>query len=106
MAASTIGTRLSALICAPMSSNFSLSEHECALLDFEREAWTLEGPKESNIRSCLAISPTKYYRTLSALVDGPAAFAYDPLTTMRLRRSREERRRTRIEGRRADRGRS
>lgn len=88
-----------------MASESSLSAHERALLDFEREAWTFDGSKEANIRGRLAMSPTKYYRTLSGLIDGPGAFAYDPLTTMRLRKSRDDRRRSRIEGRRADRGR-
>ncbi len=87
-----------------MSSTASLSAQACALLDFEREAWTFEGSKELNIRTRLDMSPTKYYRVMSALIDQQAAFEYDPLTTMRLRKSRDERRRTRIEGRRVDRG--
>ena len=88
-----------------MANDSSLSAHECAMLDFEREAWTFEGSKEANIRARLSMSPTKYYRTLSALIDEAAARDYDPLTTMRLRKSRDERRRTRIEGPRVDRGR-
>ena len=88
-----------------MSSSRSLSAHDRALLDFERVAFTLDGSKEANIRLVLDMSPTKYYRSMSALIDTRAAFEYDPLTTKRLRKSRDERRRNRIEGRRADRGR-
>ena len=88
-----------------MSSTAPLSAPERALLDFERQAWTFEGSKELNIRTRLDMSPTKYYRAMSVLIDHKAAFDYDPLTTMRLRKSRDDRRRTRIEGRRVDRGR-
>ncbi len=88
-----------------MTSVRSLLPHEAALLDFERNAFMLEGSKESNIRLDLRMSPTKYYRLLNSLVDDAAAYAYDPLTVTRLRRQRDERRRTRIEGPRADRGR-
>ncbi len=90
---------------AAMSTDQPLSAHDCALLDFERVAFTLEGSKEANIRRVLEMSPTTYYRLMSALIDTRAAFEYDPLTTRRRRKSRDERRRTRMEGRRADRGR-
>jgi hypothetical protein len=79
-----------------------LSPHELAVLDFEREWFTLSGSKEANIRARLRISPTTYYRTLQAIVDRRAAFVHDPLTVTRVRRQRDERRRIRIEGRRAD----
>ena len=88
-----------------MATKRPLSAHDCALLDFERIAFTLDGSKEANIRLVLAMSPTKYYRSVSALIDTREAFMYDPLTTMRLRKSRDERRRTRLEGHRVDRGR-
>jgi hypothetical protein len=41
---------------------------------------------------------------LSALLDDAAALAYDPLTVKRAQRVRNQRRRVRIEGRRADPG--
>ena len=69
-----------------MSAPRTLLALEQALLDFERVAFTFEGPKEDNIRRHLAISPTKYYRLLGDLIDEPGAFAYDPLTVARLRR--------------------
>jgi hypothetical protein len=88
-----------------MTTVRTLLEHEAVLIDFERNAFMLDGSKESNIRLDLRMSPTKYYRLLNSLIDDPAAYAYDPLTVTRLRRQRDERRRTRIEGPRVDRGR-
>ena len=38
------------------------------------------------------------------LLEKPAAFEYDPLTVKRLRRYRDDRRRSRLDGRRADPG--
>ena len=81
-----------------------LSARERAILDFERSWWCFPGPKESAIRARLQVSTSHYYRVLGELADRPAAFEYDPLTVMRLRRSREVRRRGRLDGRRADPG--
>jgi hypothetical protein len=50
------------------------------------------------------MSTTRYYRRLAELVDDPGALDYDPLTVKRLRRDRDDRRRARFEGRRADPG--
>jgi hypothetical protein len=79
-----------------------LSARDRALLDFERGWWTEPGPKGPRIRAHLGCSPTRYYERLAALLDEPAAFAYDPLTVMRLRRLRDQRRRARFEGHTAD----
>jgi hypothetical protein len=81
-----------------------LSAHERAILDFERSWWCFPGPKESAIRARLGLSTSHYYRVLGQLLESPAAFEYDPLTVKRLRRSRELRRRSRLDGRRADPG--
>lgn len=75
-----------------------LTEREQAMLDFEREWWTLSGPKESQIRVRFGTSATTYRRTLAALIERRDAYEYDPLTVMRLRRQRDERRRARVEG--------
>jgi hypothetical protein len=88
-----------------MSSPRPLSASERAMLDLEREAWTFGVPKETSIRTKLGVSPTTYYRTISGLIDMRSAYDYDPLTVARLRRQREDRRRVRVEGRRADPGR-
>jgi hypothetical protein len=79
-----------------------LTARDCAILDFEREWWMLPGPKDAAIRERFDLSSSSYYRALSALIEDPAALRYDPLTVKRLRRQRDERRRVRIEGRRAD----
>lgn len=77
----------------------SISDRDRAILDFERECWTLPGPKEVAIREHLGLSATRYYKALGDLVESPDALAYDPLVVRRLRRKRDLRRRARYEGR-------
>jgi hypothetical protein len=79
-----------------------LTEHERAILEFERESWKRPGRKDDQIRARFAVSASSYYRALHALIERPEAMAHDPLTVLRLRRRRESARRGRIEGRRAD----
>ncbi len=81
-----------------------LTARELAMLDFEREWWRFEGRKEDQIRVRFDLSPSSYYRALQALIELDAASDYDPLTVKRLRRQRDQRRRVRLEGRRADPG--
>jgi hypothetical protein len=81
-----------------------LSDHERAVIDFEREWWQLSSTKNVEIKARFAISTSSYYRALHVLVDRPDALAYDPLTVRRLRKRREQARREKIEGRRADPG--
>jgi hypothetical protein len=81
-----------------------LSARDRAILDFERSWWRLSGTKEQQIRARLNMSTTRYYRRLAELVDLPGALDHDPLTVKRLRRDRDDRRRARFEGRRADPG--
>jgi|SRR6516162_348369 hypothetical protein len=82
----------------------ALTDEQCALLDFERTWWQLPRRKIEEIRTRFGYSSSSYYRALYALVDLPDAAAYDPLTVRRVRRRREQSRRERIEGRRADPG--
>ena len=82
----------------------SLSAHERAILDFEGSWWCFPGPKESAIRARLGLSTSHYYRVLGELIEKSDAAEYDPLTVKRLRRSREIRRRSRLDSRRADPG--
>lgn len=79
-----------------------LDPRDRELLDFERGWWREDGPKSLRIRARLGCSPTRYYERLAALLDDPAASAYDPLTVKRLRRLRDQRRRARYEGHTAD----
>jgi len=76
-----------------------LSSRDRAILDFEREWWTLSGPKDQAIRDRLSLSPARYYKVLSELLDSGEALAYDPLVVRRLRKLRDQRRRVRWEGR-------
>ena len=55
--------------------------------------------KEAVIGEELELSASRYYQLLSELIDDADAVAEDPLLVRRLRRARERRRRTRIEGR-------
>ena len=72
-----------------------LTSRELAMLVFERQWWRAAGAKETAIRDRFALSPTRYYQLLNALVDRPAALAADPLLVRRLRRVRAARQRTR-----------
>jgi Protein of unknown function (DUF3263) len=65
-----------------------LTEPERAILDFEKRWWRRPGAKEQAIRETFDLSPTRYYQQLNALLDRPAAVAYDPALVNRLRRLR------------------
>lgn len=69
------------------------------MLDFEGSWWLHPGPKELSIREQLGMSATRYYQILSRLIDDPNSMAHDPLTVRRLRRIRDDRRRSRVAGR-------
>ena len=79
----------------PIAAGAELSEHQAALLDFEKQWWALPGSKETEIRERFDISPTRYYQLLNALIDSDAALAHDPLLVKRLRRQRATRQRER-----------
>ncbi|HML50027.1 MAG TPA: DUF3263 domain-containing protein [Propionicimonas sp.] len=72
-----------------------LSEQQVALLEFEKNWWSLSGSKESEIRERFDISATRYYQLLNALIDTPAALAHDPLLVKRLLRQRDSRQKER-----------
>ena len=63
-----------------------LDDRARAILDFEREAWKLEVPKERAIRERFGFSPARYHQLLHRIVDGPHALRYDPMLVRRLRR--------------------
>ena len=72
-----------------------LTRREHEMLVFERQWWRRAGAKDTAIRTCFGIPPTRYYQALNALVDRPAALAADPLVVARLRRVRAARHRRR-----------
>lgn len=70
----------------------ALDERARRMLAFERRWWRRPGAKEQAIMDTFGLTPTRYYQLLNALVDDPAALAYDPLLVGRLRRLRQRRR--------------
>jgi hypothetical protein len=72
-----------------------LSERDQAILDFERQWWKYAGAKEQAVKEKFAMSSTRYYQVLNALIDRPEALAHDPLLVRRLRRLRATRQRAR-----------
>jgi hypothetical protein len=85
----------------PMNAK-TLTARERALIDFEREWWQLGSRKDVAIRERFEMSASTYYRALHGLIDRADAMQYDALTVLRLRKRREQARRDRIEGPRAD----
>ena len=72
-----------------------LSERDKQILSFERQWWRYAGAKEQAIRDQFAMSGTRYYQVLNALIDRSEALSFDPLLVKRLRRLRASRQRTR-----------
>lgn len=75
-----------------------LTERQVAILEFERQWWKFAGAKEAEIRERFDCSSTAYYREMNAVIDSPAALAYDPLLVrrlLRLRRARQHQRSSR-----------
>ncbi|MBK9476875.1 MAG: DUF3263 domain-containing protein [Tetrasphaera sp.] len=72
-----------------------LSERDREIIDFERQWWKYAGSKETAIKELSALSSTRYYQVLNALIDDPAAIAYDPMLMKRLARMRASRQRVR-----------
>ena len=77
------------------SAEQPLTEREREILAFERQWWKYAGSKEQAIRELFDLSATRYYQALNALIDRPAALAYDPMLVKRLRRVRQSRQRAR-----------
>lgn len=61
------------------------------MLELERSWWQSAGAKEITIRDRFDLTPIRYYQQLTALIDQPAAMAYDPITIKRLHRIRDRR---------------
>ena len=79
----------------PAAEQTGLTEREQAILTFERKWWKHAGAKEQAIRDAFDLSATRYYQVLNALLDNPAALAFEPVVVARLRRVRATRSRTR-----------
>ncbi len=72
-----------------------LGERDRQVLEFERHWWKYAGAKEQAVRELFGLTATRYYQLLNALIDSPAAMAYDPMLVKRLRRMRSARQRAR-----------
>ena len=72
-----------------------LTDREIQILAFEARWWKHAGAKEQAIRDTFALSSTRYYQLLNALLDKPEATEHDPVLVGRLRRLRATRARTR-----------
>ena len=73
----------------------ALDRREREILAFEGQWWKYAGAKEQAVRELFAMSATRYYQVLNALIDRPEALGADPLLVRRLRRLRASRQRTR-----------
>lgn len=69
-----------------------LTDEQKAVLDFERKWWKYQGAKEAAMMYDLGLKPVRFYQILGALIDNPAALAYDPVGVNRMRRLRDARR--------------
>ncbi len=79
----------------PEPGTDELTERQRNMLIFERQWWRHAGSKEQSIREQFGLSATRYYQALNALLDAPAAVAFDPIVVGRLRRLRATRARKR-----------
>jgi len=68
-----------------------LGERDLEILEFESHWMRHVGAKEAAIRDRFAVSPTRYYQLLGALIDSPSALAHDPMLIKRLQRTRDAR---------------
>jgi hypothetical protein len=75
----------------------ALTDHEQAVLDFERSWWTEDGVKEVLIEERLEMTSSRYYQVLNELLDRPDALDHDPMVVRRLRRLRDRKRRARLD---------
>jgi len=87
--------RSAAGLSGPPEFDGGLDERDLAMLEFERLWWRYAGAKEQSIKDRFAMSATRYYQVLNALIDRPEAMVADPMLVKRLRRVRSARQRNR-----------
>lgn len=80
----------------PKSAELGLRERDRGILAFEAAWGAHGGAKEEAIRTELDLTPARYYQLLGRLIDTEAALASDPLLVGRLRRARDQQRRSRM----------
>ena len=89
------GSSAGAQDSAGIDEGSGLSRRELDILEFERKWWKYAGAKEDAIRELFAMSATRYYQVLNAVVDKEEALAADPMLVKRLRRLRASRQKAR-----------
>ena len=67
-----------------------LSEHEQAMLEFERQWWRHPGAKGEKIRDEFGVQPLRYFQQLNRLIERPEALDFDPLLVKMLLRRRSD----------------
>jgi hypothetical protein len=65
-----------------------LTDRQQAMLVFERQWWKHAGARDTAVRDLFGCSPARYRTELDALVEQPAALAFDPLVVKRIQRRR------------------
>lgn len=75
---------------------YELTDRDRQMLAFEGQWWRHKGAKNEAIRAQFDMSPTSYYQILRALILRDEALAAEPMIVRRLRRLRDERRRSRV----------
>lgn len=78
-------------VVPPLVVEDGLTELERQVLAFERQWWRRPGAKEQAIKDLFDMASIRYYQLLNALLDKPAALAYDPVLVHRLQRLRSTR---------------
>lgn len=68
-----------------------LSPVEEELLRFAAGRWQFVGAQEEAVRKQFGLSLTRYHQQLNAVIEKPAALAFDPSLVKRLLRLRESR---------------
>ena len=74
-----------------------MTERQQAMLEFERNFWTFDEPKDLLVRARFQCSADDYYAELNDLLEQPEALEHDPLVVRRLQRQRKRRRRQRLD---------
>jgi hypothetical protein len=73
----------------------TLTEDDLDMLALERLWWQYAGAKEQKVRDRFGVSMQTYYARVNRLIDREDAMAFDPLLVKRLRRLRDDRKRSR-----------
>ncbi len=74
-----------------------MTERQQAMLEFERNFWMFDEPKDLLVRARFQCSSDDYYAELNDLLEQPEALEHDPLVVRRLQRQRKRRRRQRLD---------